>query len=326
MVAKINWFHDLTGLASDDPATVRAGISAEETTLVCRANGRRMQAGRLMMPSLAGLPVPPAGPNRLRVREVIGDVQALHRDPDNAGAVFQVASQFNLLEMARPDVTLEQGIARYAGDPTQGPACAMACAAGTIWRNYLVPVAGQTGQSAAQQLDMLADFGAALGNQDGQLWRMVNGYVRPQPGGLARVAKRLAGGNQAELRALVRVGVQRDTEVTMDNAGHLVSQVYCSALPVAYADERVDDWAPFARLILEAAYLATLAIAAENARLTGNRRLYLTRLGGGAFGNPARWTTDAMATALSVYASADLDVGIVSHRNPDAANLALLRG
>ena len=30
---------------------------------------------------------------------IIGDAKSLHRDPANAGAVFQVASQFNALEM-----------------------------------------------------------------------------------------------------------------------------------------------------------------------------------------------------------------------------------
>ncbi|MCB1263648.1 MAG: hypothetical protein KDB56_03485 [Mycobacterium sp.] len=38
-------------------------------------------------------------------------------------------------------ITPERGLARYAGDPTQGPACAMAAGAATIHRNYLVPVA-----------------------------------------------------------------------------------------------------------------------------------------------------------------------------------------
>jgi len=39
-----------------------------------------------------------------------------------APAPFQVASQFNLLEMTGPSVTPEHGVARYAHDPTQGPA------------------------------------------------------------------------------------------------------------------------------------------------------------------------------------------------------------
>ncbi len=52
--------------------------------------------------------------------------------------MFQVASQFNLLEMISPNVTPDDGIGIYENDPTQGPACAIACGAGTIYRNYLV--------------------------------------------------------------------------------------------------------------------------------------------------------------------------------------------
>jgi hypothetical protein len=66
----------------------------------------------------------------------------MHQSPKNAGALFQVASQFNLLEMVLPRVTPEHGVTRYAHDHTQGPACAIAAGAATIYRNYFVPVDG----------------------------------------------------------------------------------------------------------------------------------------------------------------------------------------
>ena len=119
---------------------------------------------------------------------------------------------------------------------------------------------------------------------------------------------------------LVRVGWQADTQVTLGSAAHLVHQVYASALPIAYAREPVADWEPFARLVLEASYAATLSIAAQ----TATRRVFLTRLGGGAFGNPPGWITDAIAAALDAYASADLDVTLVSYGYPDPANRPLL--
>jgi hypothetical protein len=317
-----DWFTELTGLADDRPATVRAGIAVQGDRLLL-PDGRSLIAGRLTSPALADLPAPPSGPHRLRVSEVVADVQDLHRDPENAGALFQVASQFNLLEMVGPHVTPDLGIARYAHDATQGPACAIACAAGTIYRNYLVPIAGQTGQTATRQLDLLADFGAALGERP--LWNMVNGYLLPHPGGLKHIAHRLAQTDAAHLPGLVRVGLQQDTQVTLANTGHLVSQVYCSALPIDYANERLADWEPFARLILTAAYRATLAIALQNSARTCNRRLFLTRLGGGAFGNPPPWITEAIATALTAFGPADLDIRIVSYGHPNPANRTLLR-
>jgi len=55
----------------------------------------------------------------VRMQEQVVD-QILAVEP--VPAPFQVASQFNLLEMTGPSVTPEHGVARYAHDPTQGPA------------------------------------------------------------------------------------------------------------------------------------------------------------------------------------------------------------
>ncbi len=315
-----NWFTALTGLTSDAAATVRDGIVVEGDTLVMRANGRRLVAGRLDMVSLSDLPPPLQGPRWIRLREVVADVQSLHADPANAGAVFQVASQFNLLEMVSPDVRPEAGIARYATDRTQGPACAMACAAGTIWRAYLMPVQGGPGQSATRQVNALAGLGQALGNDEGRMWRMRNGYALPLPGGLAKVAASIAVADREELKALLQVGVQSGTQVTLGSCRHMVTQVYASALPVAYGTDPVAAWEPFARLVLEAAYQATLAAALR----AGAGRVFLTRLGGGAFGNPANWITDTIALALHRHAAADLEVILVSYGAPDPANRPLL--
>lgn len=47
-----------------------------------------------------------------------------------------------------PGVTPEEGVTRYMHDLTQGPACAIAAGATSIWRNFFVPVDGETGQTA----------------------------------------------------------------------------------------------------------------------------------------------------------------------------------
>jgi hypothetical protein len=111
----------------------------------------------------------------------------------------------------------------------------------------------------------------------------------------------------------LRIGMQWDTEVTIAGAGHHVSQAYCSALPVGYASEPTDRWEPFARLVLDAAYEATLAAAVVNADRTGNYTVYLTRLGGGAFGNRREWIVTAMNRAFETFAVVDLDVVIVTY-------------
>ena len=84
-------------------------------------------------------------------------------------------------------------------------------------------------------------------------------------------------------------------------------------MPVAYTGHSSSAWMPFTRLILEAAYEATLCSAILNARATGNRTVFLTLLGGGAFGNMTEWITDSIRYALHIHRHTDLDVAIVSY-------------
>lgn len=315
------WFEALTGFREENPDQVRSNLTIRGDRMVSAANQRSMVWGRLEVPTLGELRerARAAGlrAGRIRVAEVTGDVQDLHRDPANSGALFQVASQFNLLEMVSPSVTPEQGVDRYADDHTQGPACAIAAGAGTIYRNYFVNVGGRIGQSRDHQIDCLADVGAALGNSDGRLWQMRNGYALATEDGLREIDRRLSrmgDGERDALRQVLRIGLQCDTEVTLAGAGHLVSQAYCSALPVAYSAHGPDLWASFATLVLEAAYEATLCAGVVNAARSGNPRVFLTLLGGGAFGNNDDWILGAVERALRAFIDAPLDVALVSYR------------
>ncbi len=325
-----DWFADLAGVVEGSARNVRDAFAVEGTDLIARATGRRMSAGVLSLPSLADLRadvLPDDAPNHLR--EIVADVTCLHGDPDNRGALFQVASQFNLLEMPHPGVTPAMGITGYADDLTQGPACAMACGAGTIWRNYFTTLSGGVGQTEVQ-IDTLADLGQALGNLQVAQWSMRNGYALPTPAGLEAVSTRIFHADAAErdrLCGLLRVGLQADCDVTLGHSGgsgQRVSQVYCSALPVAYSALAAADWEPFARLVLDAAYEATLRIAARVARDSGSRRVFLTLLGGGAFGNRREWIVDAIARAMTVVPGAGLDVVLVSYGRPQPALRPLL--
>lgn len=323
----MSWFEDLAGVPEGDEGAVRTAFDVEGHTLVSRATGRRMQAGQLTVPSLNELrqsPPPSRGKNKLC--EMVADVTALHVDPENAGAVFQVASQFNLLEMTGPSVSPADGITGYEYDRTQGPACAIACGAGTIWRNYFTSLSGDTGQ-CRRQIDTLSDMGRALGNESGAIWQMKNGYVLPSEEALAQLRGRILRMSAAErdaMRALLRIGLQQDTEVTVSGAGTLVSQIYASALPVAYSNLPEWDWEPFARLVLEASYEATLRIAAMNAQRGASDKLFLTLLGGGAFGNRMEWITDAIDYALRRVNDAGLDIAIVSYGQSQPALAGLL--
>jgi hypothetical protein len=318
----LDWFERITGFGEEEYASTQARLRVEGNALVNEATGRRWAMGRLEVISLAELraraAVQPDGP-ALVPGVVRGDIRELHLAPEQEGALIQVASQFNLLEMVGPGISPEDGVTGYAWDHTQGPACAIAAGAATIYRNYLVPVAGGRGrgQRGERQINTLADLGAALGHDQQPLWTWRNGYALCSAEGLARVSRQLAAASAAEidhLRGLLRIGLHWDVEVTdaRQGPGPLVSQAYCSAMPVAYGRPPVHAWEPLARLVLEAAYEATLLASVLNARRGASRRVLLTRLGGGAFGNEAAWITSAIERALACVAGQNLEVLAVS--------------
>jgi hypothetical protein len=332
----MDWFERLTGFREAGYEETRGRLKVEGQALQSLVNGRSYGIGKLEMVSLRSLRERVrAGTGqlgRLQVRNVSGDVRQMHQLPEYSGALFQVASQFNLLEMVSSTVTPEQGVTRYESDRTQGPACAIAAGAGTIYRNYFAPVGDGYGQTSARQLDGLSDVGAALAMATGRpaaaLWSMLNGYALCSRDGLASITAHLGtlGADESDaLRGLLRIGVHRDVEVT-DGDGprrQAVSQAYCSALPVAYSRLPAPLWQPFAQLVLEAAYEATLCAAVLNARRGASNIVLLTRLGGGAFGNDDDWIDAAMHRALTKAAGFGLDVRLVSYGAPPRSMLTM---
>ena len=325
------WFKNLTGFTEESPTLVRKNISVNGETMTSSINGQQFTCGTLTTPTLSelrqqvsDLQLPSANTT---VREQVANVQDLHIDTSNAGAFFQVASQFNLLEMTGPNVTPEQGVDGYERDLTQGPACAIAAGAGTIYRNYFADVDGQIGQSAERQIDCLRDIGLLLDNSGQRLWEMSNGYALASASGLAEITAKLEAAAEDEidsLRAALRVGVQSNTEVTLSASKHTVCQVFCSATPVAYSTTSPSQWQSFAKLVLDASYEATLCAAAINFSATGNNKVYLTLIGGGVFGNDVAWIIAAIKRALRIHASAGLDVVVVSYNCSNPALRELL--
>jgi hypothetical protein len=325
----MDWFERLTGFRELEYAETRANLRVEDRQLQSLVNGKSYGIGELELVSLQALRerVKSAGglPGRLKAGVVIGDVRQMHQLPENAGALFQVASQFNLLEMVSPAVTPEHGVSRYQYDPTQGPACAIAAGAATIYRNYFAPVDGKAGQTAGRQLDGLADLGKALSSALDKpvdaLWDMQNGYALCTRAGLdaiARYLRTLRPERLDILRGQLCIGVHSDVEVTDAEPEHrpLVSQAFCSALPVAYTDVPPARWEPFASLVLEAAYEATMLAGVLNKKRGASNVVLLTLLGGGVFGNEAQWINAAIRRALAMMSGFELDVRLVSYGTP----------
>jgi hypothetical protein len=324
----MDWFERLTGFREKSYADTKTKLVVDNGYLRSLVNGKRYRVGALELVSLRVLrervkqKCPPSA--KSKVSAITGDIRLMHRARGNVGALFQVASQFNLLEMISPGVTPEDGVERYEDDRTQGPACAVAAGAATIYRNYFASVENDVGQTADRQLDGLKSLGIALSSAletpIEALWKMWNGYALCTETGLDTIAQHLGTLSLPQLdllREKLQIGIHSNVEITdvAEEPRPLVSQAFCSALPVAYTQVPRAKWAAFASLVLEAAYEATLLAAALNKNSGGSKVVLLTHLGGGAFGNEPEWITKAIRRALKTTSELDLDVKIVSYRH-----------
>ncbi len=98
---------------------------------------------------------------------------------------------------------------------------------------------------------------------------MQNGYALASRSGLDKIAALLLQMDDAarsELAGHLRIGLHQDVEVTdgPSSPGPLVSQAFCSALPVADGRVAQPHWQGFAQLVLDGAYEATLWAAVLN--------------------------------------------------------------
>merc|ERR1712032_648867 len=152
--------------------------------------------------------------------------------------MFQVASQFNCLEFVSPGVVPEHGITGYAADHTQGPACSLACPAGTAYRNYFATTPkGNEGQRSDDQINNLDDLEAIIDNDKHHYWITRNGYVNSTPYRLSEFNKRFRKGkwDVHQMLTSIKIGLQLETEVipSLDEkqkSVHLVNQAFCSGI------------------------------------------------------------------------------------------------
>ena len=340
----MTWFESLTGFPETSAQQVRANLQLDGQQLTSLVNNRSFDAGEFTTPTLGSLrqeiPLPSSG-DFIQIDELVADVQSLHQNPRNANAVFQVASQFNCLEMAAPHMVPEDGVGIYQNDWTQGPACCICAGGGTIYRNYFVELDGldglaelkfdglnkQIGQTSANQIDCLANISNHFNNAQQRHWTMQNGYCIPSSSGLSELEKQLSNFSESQLdevRGKLMVGLQADTQVTIGDSPHRVTQVFCSALPIAYSNIAAQHWNHFPRLILDSTYEATFLIALRNFKKTGCPNLYLTLVGGGVFGNKLEWILSAIDRSLKLFANSGLDVKLVSYggSKPEVARFA----
>lgn len=255
------------------------------------------------------------------------DVGYLQADPENAGCMFQAASNFNGIEAigeySRPNS--KTFITDYVDDGTQGPAASISAGPGAISR-VLLPFfdpekpASEWLQTRANQMEMLGDLG--------EYFTVRNGYV-VQTGDEEKADEDLASESNRKFVEKVKVCVHADEEVVYscrdrwnytyqcidkypesENApacdenvdagkkklpNHKICQVFCAAMNLGQGtsggrNAELESDGVKEKLLLEAAYKGTYLAAIRH----GCKKVFLTLIGGGVFGNSIANILDAI--------------------------------
>ena len=332
------WFSQLFGFVESqvnfdqikENFVVQNVDAGNNVTLLSKCNNRSFHVGNFTTPSLKTLHDSVGNISQsgkiLKITHIITkDILSEHSR--NPGALFQVASQFNCLEMMNPRNTPELGITIYEYDNTQGPSCALACASSTLYRNYLVSFQDGSnnqyiGQTKNVQINNFDEVEKVLGVP---YFCYENGYIFSTKNDLTAL-NLIIDQYQDQIMDVLKFGVTFNTEVSFTkcfvepNEKILVSQIFCSAISCSYSGIPNTYWELLARLVLKSCYKATLLAAILNHRNGGSNKVFLTFIGGGAFGNKLEWITDAINYATDSVRNADLDIYICHYgRYNDAA-------
>ncbi len=320
------------------------------------SSGRHVSAGIFSMPSVMDLRqhakslMDETGRDehcKIKAQNIVGNARSLHRsdavkNESGAPVVIQAASQFNFLEFPSPECVPEFGISDYVFDNTQGPACAVACAAGTAYRNYLVPVPfefceeePQRGQTCEYQLNGLSNVERFLVGEKGLHdvpWKVTNGYVESSRKKLSSLNEFLNKGENTmreEMISNMRIGLQENTTVTDDPEFNTqVTQTYNSAMSIGYSELPDFLWQPVAQIVLDATYEATLlAGVIQFHRAKPPPIVFLTKVGGGVFQNKDIWIRQAIERAMKKVDKygVSLDIRIVHFGSIDQSYVELHR-
>lgn len=261
------------------------------------------------------------------------DVAAFQADPENDGAVFQVASNFNGLETVHQnqDITT-QLITDYTGDPTQGPSASISAAPGLIFRRYFLfynkdKSVAEWGQNKIGERQV--NFLETITNQKKQNLPTMSkaGYVQ--------FTNTLRMPNDDDFNQ-IKIGYHAQTAVTFGarsgNQHLVVSQPYpiIDQVFAAAADFGGTNGAlknnpiaqAWAQTILNAAYQGALHCTFVRNR----KKVFLTLMGGGVFQNDFSWICNAITRMKNFIVKSGLEVTLIwRHPNQDKTIVGALK-
>jgi hypothetical protein len=308
----MNWFEQLFGF-KEDYHTVKDNFILSKYRIKSKVNDKVYKIGKFDVVSLKNLrkKLKYNEDSLLTFSEVYGDVTDFMSD----SGTFMVASQFNCLEFKSSFVTPEKGITNYIHDMTQGPACSIATGPATLYRNYFVELNGRIGQTSDNQINIVSFLDKVF---NGTGWKVENGYSILSDETLHKINNILKSSDKDKIKENLCAGIHRSVQVTSKFWGtkfldkeNLIDLVLCSACSVSYSGNNTKLWEPLARLILETMYEICFIRAINNKK---SNKLYLTYLGGGAFGNDISWIKDAVSFCCKKYKNYNIQVYMINYR------------
>jgi len=235
------------------------------------------------------------------------DIAYLQAQTDNRDAVFQVASNFNGVEPINEDFHPSQNdfTEKYYLDCTQGPAASVSTAPAAIARVHApfadrhTPVS-EWSQTKTKQLNTLENMKEHFPVMNGYVTLTGDEPVFPESNSFEYLQLMWKSMICYHRRCQVTSGhrTQNILEKIEHNFSHTVDQILCAAININQGlngaiNQRAKDIENRCRFILELAYHSTYLSAIVNNR----NHIFLTLVGGGAFGNNKEWIYDAILSA-----------------------------
>ncbi|KAH0801177.1 uncharacterized protein GO595_005772 [Histomonas meleagridis] len=230
--------------------------------------------------------------------------------PENDGASYLAASNFNCLEFVSPYQTAHNGVTRYVYDGTQGPYCSLGSGPAIVYRNYFVKQPnGNVGQLETE-IELLARTP----------FEVSHGYPLIYDT-TAFESSNFDWSNPDNYP----VGVHRNCQITTSQTkkgefylveeGRIVHHIFAAAFNFVTTVRKNEFTLMVAKRLLSSEYRAAILAAWENSILfpgrPGSNKLYLTLLGGGVFRNPFDLICGAIEENMDVIKMSGLDVYVV---------------
>ena len=286
------------------------------------ANGKKYMAGLFYAPSLKEIldqlqkeKVPMGRSTIVHITNKDASFY-IHNDLGDC-EMMQAASQCNGLEMINPNVTPNKGIGVYRNDRTQGPAVAMAAAAGTFIRNYWLT------RKLMGQFNSLYDYELSH----------INGYLLWGTSPNDAYSQLANENHEFDIRVPYMLYTQsvgyHSKKYLADFQYHedmkIIHQAYTSSAPVNYYRNGGDNSTQYGNVfyLLVAEYRSLIAMSlllwSIDSKLGLNKNenptVDINLIGTGVFKNPVRLVTAAIRTAMLMFKQYRVDYRIHAFPN-----------